>query len=89
MLEKIFQFFKESVFKNEGEKIYFDWYKDLLFFIISFMVFYFLYGGRLSKKLNFVKLVQEYKEIYRFVVQLVLIEIVMKDIKGFMYIYFM
>lgn len=87
--EKTLQFLKESALKNEGEKIHPDRYKDLLLLITSSMALHSPYGGRSSKKSNSAKLVQEYKETYRFVAQLVSIETAMKDTKGFTHIYFM
>lgn len=68
------QFLKERARENVSEKIHPDRYKDLLLFITSCMALHSPCGERSSKKSDSAKLIQEYKETYKFVAQLVLIE---------------
>ncbi|XP_020621109.1 sterile alpha motif domain-containing protein 9-like [Orbicella faveolata] len=73
--EETLQVLNNLAHENDCETIHPDRYKDLLLYITSCMALHSPYGNRSNKKSDFAKLIQEYKEIYKFVDQLLSIEI--------------
>ena len=73
--EKALQVLKNLAHENVCETIQPDRYKDLLLYITSCMALHSPYGNRSNEKSDFAKLIQEYKDIYKSVDQLLSLEI--------------
>ena len=73
--EETLQMLKNLAHENVCETIHLDRYKDLLLYITSSMALHSPYGSRSNAKSDFAKLLQEYKEIYKSVDQLLSLEI--------------
>lgn len=79
--EETLQVLKNLAHENVCETIHPDRYKDLLLYITSSMALHSPYGSRSNEKSDFAKLIQEYKEIYKSVDQLLSLEIAYEGYK--------